>query len=219
MSLFLSDCLSLCFERMYKWKTPFARWPRFSAFEAATDKMPTPLSQHAFINEALWCYRDAPVYKCCSLDVREHAYLVQTPAKISSLPFFFQWKLNSKNPRKIVTICQNNCISSAYCSALIWTNILLKSQHCTFTPTHLYSFSLSSFHPIAEIQMREVREVDRNVDMLIWVAFNYCACRALSLTSNLTTVFLFTVNILQKYINAWKAIHIILVYFAEQSLT
>ncbi len=45
--------------------------------------------QQTIINDALWCYGDAPADKSHPPDVREHACLVQTPAKITSLFLYF----------------------------------------------------------------------------------------------------------------------------------
>ncbi len=36
---------------------------------------------HNIFNKALWCYRDAPAFKSCFPDVKEHACFVQNPQK------------------------------------------------------------------------------------------------------------------------------------------
>lgn len=64
------------------------------------------MSQQPIINEPLWCYRDAPTYKSHP-DIREHACLVQVPAKFTlSFLYFFQWKGNAK-----MTTLHGHCLS------------------------------------------------------------------------------------------------------------
>lgn len=80
------------------------------------------MTQHTFfINEALWCDKDAPVYKSYSPDKREHACLETDPSKNHSIIIFENIKIAI--PAKIVTgsICSNNCnmMFLAYSSALL----------------------------------------------------------------------------------------------------